>query len=248
MQGKLIPKAIILVCALAWSTSVSAAIISDILWVIDDSVSMRGDIEEVKARIGDFDTAMVNAGIDAHYGLVRFGGPNGTAPFGNQIASLEQDIVDFATFNDPLGFFANMEANTSNQEPGSLATVVGLQNATFRPGSIINVILVTDEDDDSANGDFNLADQLLGDFDALFNFIGVPGVGNTDSRYGVLAANHSGAAFNIIDFRNNPDPFFEFFTNAKVEEITQKAPEPGSSLLIVLGIIAIGCNRRRRRR
>ena len=45
----------------------------DILWAIDTSVSMAGEIAEIKLRIADLDAALVANGVDARYGLVRFG-------------------------------------------------------------------------------------------------------------------------------------------------------------------------------
>ena len=59
---------------MAGSFSNAAAIPADILWVIDVSASMGGDISQIRTRIGQFDTALTNAGIDANYGLIEFGG------------------------------------------------------------------------------------------------------------------------------------------------------------------------------
>ena len=194
---------------------------------------MSNDIAEVQTRIGDFDTAMTNAGIDAQYGLVRFGG----------FVSLAQDITDFATFEGALNALV---ANQGNPENGSDAVIAGL-GATFRPGVVKNFILITDEDDDSGIASFNSANTGLGNENALFNFIGVPGVGNTDARYGVLASTHGGAAFDIVDFRNDPAAFFDNFTQTKVAEII---PEPGTLILLGggLGLMGLVSIRRRRNR
>ena len=203
-------------CASAFAAPM---IISDIAFIIDDSVSMRGDIEQVKARIVEFNQAMIDAGIAANYGLVSFGGPSGAGGGCNPIVKLQQDVTSFADFNRAGGPFQTLEAPCSTREPGSEATAFALQNLNFRTNSVINVILITDEDDDSSAADFALADTELTAADALFNFIGRPGVGNTNNRYGVLAADHGGQAFDILSFRRDPEPFFQNFVATKVQEI-----------------------------
>lgn len=233
-----------------------SAIIADIIWIIDDSISMGGDIAQVRNRILQFDTEMTNAGIDANYGLVRFGGNSGipasystnSGRYGatDRIATMEHQLSDFAAFAS--GFLSTMTAPTRTQEPGSKGVVVAFDEINFRAGSVKNIILVTDEDDDSSNTDFLLADQLLTDNDALFNFIGVPGTGNTNSRYGQLAADHGGAAFNIASFRSDPDPFFDNFTATKVQEILIAVPEPGMAAIFGLGFAGFVTVRRRSRK
>ena len=191
---------------------------ADVMWVVDTSGSMSGDIAEIKNRMIDFNTAMVNAGIDVHYGLTEFGGTSGNGS-NSGTATLYQNPVPYATFVGGTPF-TNLGASIGGDERGSYATSVGL-TASFRSGSVINVILVTDEDDDSTVAQFNTANADLTAADALFNFIGVPGVENTDARYGVLASNHGGAAFDIISFRSDPDSFFDNFIDTKIEEIQE---------------------------
>ena len=59
--------------------------------------------------------------------------------------------------------------------------VVGLQQLTFRPDRSINVIVVTDENDDSTAADFALADSPLTDNDAVGYSTGAPDL-QKDSR------------------------------------------------------------------
>ncbi len=204
-------QSLLIVLCLSLSVSARAAAPADILWVIDTSGSMAEDINEVKLRIQNFHTAMLNAGIDARYGLVRFGGSD----------TLIQNIVPFAEFTRAGGPFATLTDNGGGTENGSNAVVVGLQQASFRPGAVINVILITDEDDDSSETQFSRAATELRNRSALFNFIGVPGDGNTNARYGVLANNFGGKAFRIEEFRSNPQPFFASFIDTKVREIVE---------------------------
>ncbi|MEZ6113728.1 MAG: pre-peptidase C-terminal domain-containing protein [Pirellulaceae bacterium] len=66
---------------------------ADIVFMIDTSGTMGGDIAEIRQRLSTFDQQMIAANIDAQYGLVTFPASNPN----NQPRQI-QDIVDFATF------------------------------------------------------------------------------------------------------------------------------------------------------
>ncbi|MCL4176473.1 MAG: VWA domain-containing protein [Verrucomicrobia bacterium] len=230
-----------------------ATLSADILWLVDTSGSMYEDnkLPAMRSRINRFNDAMVSHGIDARYGLVTFRGTE----------SLQQDFVDFATFTSPTSPFSllsHLEGGGAHPELGSDAILLGLNKASFRPDAVINLILFSDEDDQSSLEAFLAADRLLSDYSALFNAIVDPsfvhtstGQGNVLERYGVLAANHEGALFDLSQFLapETADAFFDSFTAAKVREIRSAAsiPEPGGSLLvsflILLTLVSRECSR-----
>lgn len=237
--------------ALGVGSSASAAIVADIMWVIDTSGSMGGDIAQVKSRILEFNTVMTNNGIDANYGLVRYGGA----------ASLIQDLTDFSTFSAVASPFSSLTANGGATEDGSAAIQTAL-TATFRAGSVRNIILVTDEDDDNAANRPALQTDLgaTKDINELINIIGNPG-DDSNNYYRDLAPANGGAFFNILDFRSDPAAFFTNFINTKVKEIVDEScatrpdapecqnqvPEPGTLALLGLGLAGFAALRRRQR-
>ncbi len=208
---------------------------ADIVWVIDTSGSMGGDIAQVKARILEFNTAMTANGIDAKYAVVRFGGSE----------TLIQDLTDFATLSAP-GPFMSLTANGGGIERGSNATLLGLNTVSFRAGSVHNFILITDEDDDGyKRAELDAALTATG---ALFNAIVDPRSGT--AHYGPLATGHGGALFDILAFRSNPDAFFDNFIKTKVKEIIDhgKVPEPGVLFLMGFGLMGMGIAGRKARK
>lgn len=224
-------------------TAPAAFVPADVVFLFDTSVSMSEDIAQVKARIGQFNTALVNAEIDANYALVRFGGTE----------TLVQQLTTFSDFNRAGGPFQTLSANGGPVERGSAAGLVALDQVSFRTGSVKNFILITDEDDDSTLAQYTALDAGLTANNVLFNTIYNPTAGGSNNplneRYRLLAVNHGGQAFNILNFRNNPGPFFDNFIETKVQEIINQArpaPVPPTVGLAVLGVGAAGLLRRRR--
>lgn len=232
----------------------AAFIPADILWVIDVSASMGDDINQIRTRIGQFNTEMTNNGINASYGLIEFGGNvSGTDDW-----TIVTDMTsNFATFTTGLN---SISANHGNPESGSSAGLFGLNNITWTDGSVKNIIMVTDEDDDSdgfnvttgtciSRTNCNAFHNELTSMDALFNVIRNPGAGNTALTYDFLASEHGGTAFSILSFRSDPTAFFDSFIATKVEEIKGRdVPEPGALLLIGMGMAGVGATRLRRRK
>jgi len=222
-------KRFVLTCSVALSVYVgsvwAAPIQADIVFVLDNSYSMQRKLPLVKSRLAQFNAAMVANNIDAEYALVKFG----------YVERMLTNLAPFEALAKPL---SKLHGKSGNPERGSAAVELAMSSVTFRPGAVKNIILITDEDDDSLLSAFTGADSVLGSNDAFFNFIGVPGVNNTDSRYGVLAATHHGTAFDIHDFVAHPDDFFAEFISVKLSEIT--APEPATlALLGVGGLLAL---------
>lgn len=211
---------------------------ADILWLVDTSGSMyeNNKLPALQSRLGRFNEAMVANGIDAHYGLVIFRGTE----------ALLQNPTDFDTFTAVGSAFNTLEplaGGGAHPERGSDAIRIGLEQATFRPGSVVNLILFSDEDDQSAAETFAAADRLLSERGALFNAIADPrfthtstGLGNVVERYGTLAAEHGGALFDLREFLDlrTADDFFADFTAAKVQEIRSAVPDAGSTLALLL--------------
>jgi len=229
------------------SMPAQSQIVADIMWVVDTSGSMGDDINQVKQRISEFDAIMLAAGVDARYGLVRYGGA----------ASLIQDFTTYATFI--AGPFSTLSANGGGTEDGSAALQTAL-TGSYRAGSVRNLILITDEDDDVTTNRAALNADLAATVDnELVNIIGNPG-DDAGNYYRDLAPANGGAFFNIVDFRANPATFFTNFVQTKLREIVEdfctrnptdpqcvnRVPEPGTLGLLGSSMLGYALLRRRR--
>ena len=185
----------------------------DVVFIIDNSASMGQEIADVKANIVQMNDDLEAGHADARYGLVRIGGPN---PGGHFLT----DISTFTVFNMAGGPFQLLVATAGNPESGSVGVNVAFSNMNFRGGNVpICIVLLTDEDDDSSAVAFAAAvANLAANPSAVFTLVGVPGVGNTDARYGVLASNSGGDVFTIASFQNDPAAVLAAISDKIIEQ------------------------------
>ncbi len=192
---------------------------ADVVFIIDESGSMGDDIQDVINNV-DFIANALSASLDPLYGLVGFGANSShTISFGGPSDGephTHADISNLATFQAAL----NQLVASGGFEPGVRATTYAMTQLTgYRQGAGVCVVLITDEDSDG--GDLNTALTALNNRNAVWFGIGVPGVGNTNATYGVLASQTGGALFNISAFRNDPQPVLDALLNQCIVAILQ---------------------------
>jgi hypothetical protein len=138
--------AFLLILVLLAAPGMARAISADFVFVIDTSVSMRGEMRSLGEHVSLLPTALNDAGIDSpRYAVVAFG----TNRRGN--GPLEPELI--LDFTDDFGLLQGAIDGLQNRitratEAGSEAVVFSLDNLEFRPGAIANMILMTDENDD----------------------------------------------------------------------------------------------------
>jgi len=114
---------------------------ADIVFLIDTSGSMGGEIDDVRQNVNGFATALAASDINFRLGLVKFGNASGPNPFVFNGGQLTDDVSLFQSF------IGTLSAN-GGTEPGFHAIRVALSTFQFRPGSQKVFVLVTDEDAD----------------------------------------------------------------------------------------------------
>lgn len=116
--------------------------IADIVFLIDTSGSMGGEITSVRNNCVAFADALTASGIDYRLGLVRFGNYYGANP-GIVGGGLTDDAEVFKSWVSTLNA-------SGGYEPGYQAINLAIQNFNFRLGTQKVFILITDEDSDGS--------------------------------------------------------------------------------------------------
>ena len=201
-----------------------AAIVTDIVIIVDESGSMGTVQTNLRNTIGQFASILAAGGLDARFALVGYGN--------SQI--VPRLIADLTTAANFALAAANLVAS-GGTEPGYLATLFALnaldnqnQLINFRNNSIKNIIIFTDE---PTNGDTRgtyggaqvtqgVVDSVLKDNNALFNAV-LSGAGANNS-YGSLATGNGGQVFNLSLFNTTNQQqisdFVDDFAARKLQE------------------------------
>lgn len=251
------------------ASQANAAIISDIIMLVDESGSMGNVQVNLRNNIGTFASILAAGGVDARFGLVGYGNSSVRPRMLTDLTS----AANFATAAQGLQI-------NGGTEPGYSAVAFALNAIdnqsslfSFRANSVKNIIIFTDEPSNGDNcnpgcqtgGNSTTqadADALLTQNNALFNAV-LRGA-STIASYDDLYLNHGGNLYDLNGLNTTNQTvianFVDAFARSKLQEIVDfctlnpndpacqgggTVPEPGT--LALLGVALLGLRAVRRK-
>lgn len=139
----------LLVLFLALFTGQLSAGVVDVVVIVDESASMSTEHAWISPTLGTLNSELALLGMSANYALIGFadGGQGRTLAGIGTLAATQTATSSLTTGGGPT-------------EDGYAAIHYALNNLTFTVGAALNVILITDEDRDTANSALTYASIL----------------------------------------------------------------------------------------
>jgi outer membrane protein OmpA-like peptidoglycan-associated protein/Mg-chelatase subunit ChlD len=188
-------------------TSTANNIPVDIVFVIDQTGSMRQEVNEVKNNIAEFTQRLTSRGVDCRLGLISF------SDRVERRIELEEDVNRFISWIDRLTIGGGGDDNENALEGLSVAGTL-----KFRKTAQRIVILITDamfhQKGDQGDGRTDFTTKTMGEFLVRNNIRLFAITPETIPEYKHLAELTRGRAFNIVDdFSSILDDFSASITN-----------------------------------
>jgi hypothetical protein len=151
--------------AVCLSISVPAnAVTVDVIVVVDESGSMSGEHAWLPGMITSLNSALTGLGYDTRFGLYGFGNGLGGG------ANSGRELLDSGTAA-AFGAAAVSLVTSGGTEDGYAGLNFALNNYSFTSGSIVNYILVTDEDRDNTDAALTFASVQAALGSSLLNVV-----------------------------------------------------------------------------
>lgn len=174
-----------------------AATEGDIVFIVDESGSMRPIQNQVKTNLASMTSQIDATGIDARYGLVGYGAGSFLGHSPNS-GHTHTDLTNLATFQTAL----NELTDSGSIEP-AFDAIVHAGGLSYRPSAKACVVLVTNE---PSNGDLMTRTDALTSLQAdNATFFGIHQRSSaSDAQFDPLAAGTGGQNFSLSAFIDNP--------------------------------------------
>ncbi len=161
------------ICATTTAPAVPAVLPADIIWVVDNSLSMQEEVTAVSANLNRFATFIIGSGIDAQVVMVSNDDP--TVGDGKYHVCVPPPLSATAAGVCPLGRDVDGEryyhervtiegVSSSNTRTNALTAIVdGYANyrSRLRPGATTHIVVVSDDDSAITAADFDAQIEAL---------------------------------------------------------------------------------------